>query len=368
MNTGLKNINQGIAAQNSLNQLKWNIVAKNFDITQYLQKKIHHKISKLERYLKNFPPDTVHLHIRLERNPKNEQYVSALTLRVPSNIIHSEKRGKDMVKVFNDAVDAMFKELNSLKSELRREIYWKRKDRREQLRELKALGFAAQPQNVGEGPQNEQDVINDFVKQHYSKLVRHARRHIRTDELTGDIPSGFIDARAVVDQAISRAVAEADKKPEKMNWLLWIYKQIHDELRRRRSEFINKQQNEVSVEETVADKENSEILSGYDVEKPLDVVGEQLQPSVAKVEEIIPDRRELTPDKAVETKELLENLQSAIQTWDRTERDVFELYFVEGFEPFEIAMILQIPTKKVQQIISSIQDKIRNELIDSALV
>jgi len=368
MNSGLKNINQDIAVKESSNQVKWNIVTKNFEITQYLQKKIHQKISKLERYLKNFPPDTVHLHIRLERNPKNEQYVSALSLRVPSNIIHSEKRGKDVVKAFNDAVDAMFKELNSLKAELRREIYWKRKDRREQLRELKSIGFAAQPQSDGEGPQNELDVISDFVKQHYSRFVRHARRHIRTDELNGDIPSGVIDARAVVDQAISKAIADADKKPAEMNWLIWIYKQIHSELRRRRLELKNKQQNEVPVDETIVDKENSDILSGYDIDKPLNLAGEKLQPSVSKVEETIPDNRELTPDKAVETKELLEYLQSTVQTWERTEKDVFELYFVEGFEPFEIAMILQIPTKKVQEIIASIQNKIRAELIDSALV
>lgn len=350
------------------NKLQWNIVCKNFEVNDYLQKKIRQKISKLERHLKHFPPETVHLHIRLERNPKNEQYTAALTLRVPSNIIHSEKSGKDVVKVFNQSVDALFENLNSLKAELRREIYWKRKDRREQIRKLKSLGFAAQPQQAGEGPQKEEDVAREFVKQHYSRLVRHARRHIRTDELSGEIPAGFIDARAVVDQAVATAIANADKRPKDMNWLLWIYKHIHEELLLRRKEFRAKQKTEVSVEETVPVKDDSESLSGYDVEQPLDVVAEKLEPKVTKVEDLIPDTKESSPDKIIERKELLEQLQSAIQTWSREEKDVFELYFVEGFEPFEIAMILQIPTKKVQQIISELQNKIRSELINSALV
>lgn len=356
------------AMADKVNQLQWNIVTKNFEVNQYLQKKIRHKITKLERHLKHFPSETVHLHIRLERNPKNEQYTAALTLRVPSNIIHSEKSGKDVVKVFNDAVDALFRELNSLKAELRREIYWKRKDRREQLRQLKSLGFAAQPQKAGEGPQKDEDVAREFVKQHYSRLVRHARRHIRTDELSGEIPAGMIDARAVVDQAVATAIANAGKKPKDMNWLLWIYKHIHEELIRRRKEFVAKQKDEVPIEETVPTKDESEALSGYDVEQPLDVVAEKLEPQITKVEDLIPDTKEPTPDKVIETKELLEQLQSALQTWSREEKNVFELYFVEGFEPFEIAMILQMPTKKVQKIISDLQSKIRSELIDSALV
>lgn len=350
------------------NQLLWNIVTKNFEINPYLQKKIRQKISKLERHLKHFPPETVHLHIRIERNPKNEMFTAALTLRVPSNIIHSEKNGKDVVKVFNESVDALFRELNSLKAELRREIYWKRKGRREQIRQLKSLGFTAEPQAAGEGPQKEEDVAREFIKQHYSRLVRHARRHIRTDELAGEIPKGFIDAEAVVDEAVATAITQKDKKPKNMNWLLWLYKHIHEELLRRRKELSTREKSEVSVEETVVEKDEDETLAGYDVEQPLNIIKEKIEPPVARVGELIADTREPAPDKIVETKELLEQLQAAIQTWERVERDVFELYFVEGFEPFEIAMILRMPTNKVQRIISELQNKIRSHLIDSALV
>jgi hypothetical protein len=50
---------------------------------------------------------------------------------------------------------------------------------REHLRELNASGFAAEPMAEGTGPQELNDVVGELCQQHYSRLVRHARRHIR---------------------------------------------------------------------------------------------------------------------------------------------------------------------------------------------
>src|SRR3989442_7428333 len=141
--------------------LPWNLVTKNLHGHELLRKKLRQKISKLERHLKHCPSGTVHLHIALERNPKKEHYAAALTLRVPSNILRSEKSAPDVIKAFDDAVKVLLRELESLKAELRRDVFWKRKDRREKLHQLKA--FATQPQPEGAGPQNPGDVIRELL-------------------------------------------------------------------------------------------------------------------------------------------------------------------------------------------------------------
>ena len=133
--------------------LPWNVVTKNLHGHELLRKKIHEKIAKLEKYLKHFPPDTVHLHITLERHPRREGYTAALTLRVPSNVLQSTKSADDVIKAFDDAVKALLRELEAFKADLRREPLWKRKARREQLHEFNAEGFSPEPQRKGAGPQ-----------------------------------------------------------------------------------------------------------------------------------------------------------------------------------------------------------------------
>src|SRR5882762_9228019 len=140
----------------------WNLVTKNLHGHELLRKKMREKIIKLEKHLKHFPPDTVHLQIALERHPKKPLHTAALTLRLPSNILHSKKSAPDGIKAFDDAVRALFRELESLKAELCRETFWKRKDRREQLHQLKTAGFAVEPLSEGTGPQQIKDVVREF--------------------------------------------------------------------------------------------------------------------------------------------------------------------------------------------------------------
>jgi len=54
--------------------------------------------------------------------------------------------------------------------------------------------------------------------------------------------------------------------------------------------------------------------------------------------------------------------------WPKPEREVFELYFVEGFEPDEVAMILGQPVSRVRELIESLQKRLRTEALRQALV
>ena len=106
--------------------LKWNLVTKGLRPHAQLQNKLQQKVNKLEVHLEHFPADAVHLQVSLRRHPKRAWFDAALTLRVPSNILHSEKSGADPVPAFDLAIKALLRELSGLKSELRRESDWRR--------------------------------------------------------------------------------------------------------------------------------------------------------------------------------------------------------------------------------------------------
>jgi ribosome-associated translation inhibitor RaiA len=110
--------------------LKWNLVTKGMRPHAQLQTKLEHKIAKLEAHLAHFPPDAVHLQVNLERHPKRDWFTTALTLRLPSNILQSEKSGADPVPVLDQAIKALLREVAGLKSDLRHKRDWEQVARR----------------------------------------------------------------------------------------------------------------------------------------------------------------------------------------------------------------------------------------------
>jgi DNA-directed RNA polymerase specialized sigma24 family protein len=63
------------------------------------------------------------------------------------------------------------------------------------------------------------------------------------------------------------------------------------------------------------------------------MVEKVLEPQVLCTEDVVPNPEAVPPDRILEEKQLLEELQGAVQSWPGPERETFELYFVQGFEP-----------------------------------
>lgn len=348
--------------------IPWNIVTKNLHGHALLRKKVFQKISKLARHLRHFPPDTVHLLIGLERHPRREYYTAALTLRVPSNILRSEKSGPDLIRAFDQAVKALLRELESLKAQLRRETWWKRKARRAQLRAIKLAGFAPAPQPDGEGPQNLGEVVRALLAQHYPRLLRYVRRQLWHDITAGELPPNAIDPRAVVDEVARRALSELSRKPAALNYVLWFYALARNELARRRRALQSAGSQTVPLETSRPLPEVEALDEGYDAEQPLDIIERQLEPPVVATRDLTPDERATPPDQAVLRQELLAEMRRTVSQWPRADREVFELYYVEGFEPDEIAMVLGLTKAEAQERIRAVQERLRQQVIEQALV
>jgi RNA polymerase sigma factor (sigma-70 family) len=273
-----------------------------------------------------------------------------------------------VIQAFDVAVKALLRELVALKSELRGEVFWKRKARRSRLREIKASGFTVQPQAEGLGPQSETDVVRDLLKQNGQRLLRYVRRRLWHVTTTAELPAGAIDARAVVDEVACRALTAPEKKPAQLGCLTWLYMLAWQEIARRRRRLKIQAQETLSLETPRMLNDDAEAAAGYDAEQPLDIIEMELQPPVVETKDLLPDMRVEPPDVIVGRQELLAQMRRTANSWSSAERELFELYFVEGFEPGEVATVIGQPVRRVRELITLIHRRLRTEVLEQALV
>ena len=321
-------------------RIPWNIVTKNLspnDARLPLEKKLQQKIAKFDRHLAHFPADAVHLQIVLEKHPRKDLYLASLTLRVPSDILHVEEAGRDLIGAFDDAVKSLLRRLKSYKSSLHGEKFWKRKERREKLHALKATGFASEPQAGGKGPQTHQEVVRELFQQHYKEFLRHVRRHILHDERAGDLPKDAVKPRDVLNEVARRAEANAGKGPKRGSWLTWFYQLIHQELMRQRRFLKQRRPKQATISAGQKEATGTKATTAHPEEVP--------------------------PAEIAARKDVVAQLEQDMRNWPRPEREVFELYYVEGLDPEEIAMVTGQSLKIVRENLESIQRRLRDEML-----
>jgi len=326
-------------------RIPWNIVDRNLspnDARLPLEKKLQKKTAKFDRHLAHFHADAVHSQTVLEKQPRKDRYLASPTLPLPPDILHAEEAGRDLIGAFDDAVKSLLRKLKSYKTSLHGEKFWKRKERREKLHALKATGFAFEPQAEVEGPQTHQDVVRELFQQHYKEFLRHVRRHILHDERAGDLPKDAVKPRDVLNEVARRAEANADKGPKRGNWLAWFYQLIHEELKPQRRLRKQRKPGGSSVSKTKISAETTEVT-------------EKKDPTI--------DTAEVPPVEIAARKDVVAQLEQDMRNWPRPEREVFELYYVEGLDPEEIAMVTSRSLKTVRENLESIQRRLRDEML-----
>ncbi len=177
--------------------------------------------------------------------------------------------------------------------------------------------------------------------------------------MAGDIPQNALDAREIVDEVARQAEARADRRPEAMGWMVWFYHLIHEELKRQRHFLKDKQAQEVSTDARTTLPEHTEQAL-----HPLEqIVEKELEPEVVRTEDIVPSSDAMPPDEWLAQKDALQLLEHDTKNWPRPEREVFELHYIEGLEPEEIAMATGQPIKQVKETLAVLQERLRHALL-----
>jgi ribosomal subunit interface protein len=344
--------------------LAWNIVAKNIHPHQQLQRKLRDKIGKLERHLQHFPPDAVHLQVALDRNPKKNLFTAALTLRVPSNVLRSAKSASDPVPALDQAVKALLRELGAFKADLRRESAWKRRARRQELHEAKPLRFTAHPLLPGHGPQTPEDLIRQVVTEQYGSLLNYVQRRIGHGAMDGIIPPHAIDAEAVADEVVQQAISRAHTKPPEYSYRFWLFYLAGRELERRFHEFRDRAITDVPIEAVLDPARRGPRDEDYLAQARLLHEDDLFDASDDTAGASLPDAH-LAPDLAVAQGDLVQYLQQVSRAWEPRERALFELHYLEGFEPDELAMLENLKAPQVRELLEHVQGRLRDALTEA---
>ncbi|MCX7871937.1 MAG: HPF/RaiA family ribosome-associated protein [Verrucomicrobiae bacterium] len=345
--------------------LPWNIVARNFTPHEQLKQWVQREIKKLEKHLTNFPHESVHLQVVFEMHKRTKKFTSSLTLRLPSNLLNAKAIDGDPISALAKSMKALIKEVEHLKNDLR---HIKDKHRiREKIAEsgktytapTKSLSFAPEPLPDGKGPQDIAELLKQVIEDNFPRLLDYIKRQIEYFESAKEVPINSIDAEAVLDEVVTEALKHPQHKPEGLGYIQWIYQLINDELNKRHRMFkrLRKAVPLEDLEESYTESEEiTPLMLSMLNEPPSDEF-----PTPSK--NFVPSRT-LPPDEELAEKEFIEELIENAQSWDKLERDVFELHFIEGFSAEDCAMILKIDTEELRKTISNIHERIRRKIIE----
>ncbi|MBW8269623.1 HPF/RaiA family ribosome-associated protein [Caldovatus aquaticus] len=292
---------------------RWNIVTKEVHGHPQLRQRLRRAIARLERHLQTFPPDTVHLQIRLDGEAQPNRITAALTLRLPSNILHAEKAHADAARAVEEAVSVLVRQLEALKERLRREPAWKRKARRERV------AFAAEPLPAGAGPETAGEVARSLFEMHRAGLARYARRLL--GRAAPSLPAERVEAEvaSLVGEAADKLPALMADKPARMSERAWHYRLVREALQAR-----------------------------------LRRIG------AAPAAPSAPPASPAEADQARQA--LVAALDQALAGLSAAEREIFDLHFHEGFAPEEVAMVVGKPPAEVRRTIGMLAERLRDAL------
>lgn len=92
-----------------------------------IEKDFAHHVEKLNRLLKRYSPDLVHLHSSLEKVPRKTEFDFSLNLTLPTGTLHATGVGADVRTSAKAAFAEIEVQVKKHQQKLRKDYAWKRK-------------------------------------------------------------------------------------------------------------------------------------------------------------------------------------------------------------------------------------------------
>jgi ribosomal subunit interface protein len=106
-----------------------NVAYSQIDIEfrESVEKECARHVEKLNRILKRYTPDTIQLHVSLEKTPRRVEYNSSLNLTLPTGVLHATGSGESVRSSAKAAFAEIESQLKKHQQKLRKDYIWKRK-------------------------------------------------------------------------------------------------------------------------------------------------------------------------------------------------------------------------------------------------
>jgi DNA-directed RNA polymerase specialized sigma24 family protein/ribosome-associated translation inhibitor RaiA len=296
--------------------------------TPDIEKEVHQQVEKLRKRLQAFRPELVHLKGLIEENSPREGVIVSLNLRLPSGQMAAEKKASTPSSAVKAAFDDLLGQITRHKDLLRSTHKWPRWRRGTETRPERQVPFEDTLASV-QAPLISGDDVRTYVNVNLARLERFVERELYFRETSEQIEGESVTKDEVIDEAIARALGGGDK-PERVALEPWLYRlALHsmDDMARRAHEHNGS----VHLEDS-ARKRN--VKASDEAELQFHQPDEAILGAT-----VIADQRVSTPEEIASSDELLRLVEVALHGTDRSAREAFILYAVEGFTHDEIAVI-----------------------------
>ena len=317
--------------------------------TPGIEKEISHQIEKIQKRLQVFRPELVHLKAIIDQNSAREGTLVSLNLRLPSGQLTAQKKAPSPTAAIKAAFDELTQQIGRHKELLRSSHKWRRWRGGPQESPEPGVPFE-QTLAAVLPPTISADDIGSYVNANLSRLERFVDRELYFRRADEEILEDALSTPEVVDEVIARALGDHDR-PEKLSLEPWLYRlalQAMNEMTTR----LHELESPVHLE---ASRRRQNVEAS-------DEAGLQFhQPDEGWTREsVIPDRRVSTPEQAAYSDEVIALVQAALRGADRSDREAFLLYGIEGFSLGEIAAITGRHLEAVRESVQRARDCVRS--------
>jgi RNA polymerase sigma factor (sigma-70 family) len=316
--------------------------------TPDIEQEINHQIEKLRKRLQVFRPELVHLKASVEQNSPREGTLVSLNLRLPSGQLAAQEKAPNATAAVKSAFDELMQQITRHKEVLRSSHKWVR--RRDAAPDAPQPGVPFEQTMAALMPAIiSADDIRSYVNVNLPRLERFVDRELYFRRSEQDLAEDGISTAEVVDEVVVRALSDNDR-PEKLALEPWLYR-----LAMR------------TMDQLSAGLDEPDAIHLEDSRRPQNVEASDEaalqfhQPDEGWTREsTIADRRVTTPEQAAYSDEMIAMVQAALRGADRTDREAFLLYGMEGFSLAEIAAITGRHPEDVRESIQRARKCVRN--------
>src|ERR1035441_7553729 len=319
--------------------------------TPDIEKEISHQIEKIQKRLQVFRPELVHLKAVIDENSAREGTLVSLNLRLPSGQLAAQAKAPSPTAAIKAAFDELIQQMGRHKELLRSTHKWRRwrggaHESREPGVPFEQTLAAVLPPTISAAD------IGSYVNANLPRLERFVDRELYFRRANEEVPNSEdgLSTTEVVDEVIARALGDHDR-PEKLSLEPWLYHlalQAMNEMTARLHELESDVHLEDSRRRQNVEASDEAILQFHQADEGL------------TRESSIPDRRVSTPEQSAYSDEVIALVQAALLGADRTDREAFLLYGIEGFSLGEIAAITGRHLEAVRESVQRARDCVRS--------
>ncbi len=317
--------------------------------TPDIEKEISHQIEKIQKRLQVFRPELVHLKAVIEENSAREGTIVSLNLHLPSGQLSAQAKAPSPTAAIKAVFDELIQQIGRHKDLLRSSHKWRRWRGGPQESPEPGVPFE-QTLAAVLPPTISADDIGSYVNANLSRLERFVDRELYFRRADEEILEDGLSTPEVVNEVIARALGDHDR-PEKLSLEPWLYRlalQAMNEMTARLHEL-----------ESPVHLEDSRRRQNVEASDEPSLQFHQADEGWTR-ESAIPDRRVSTPEQAAYSDEMIALVEAALRGVDRTDRETFLLYGIEGFSLVEIAAITGLHPEAVRESVQRARDCVRN--------